>query len=98
MKKLGYTTKEALGAFNEKTKVPHETQHDEPAMFDGEEKEEVKKKERKPNTIYTLKAFKAYINKIEEQKLLTNEEMKQLRHLHRVMTNRWIGLEIENQD
>lgn len=50
------------------------------------------KKERTPNTIYTLKAFKAYLTKLEKQKMVTKEEMDQLTKIHEAMVKRWIGL------
>lgn len=59
------------------------------------ETEEVKKKERKPNTIYTLKAFKEHINKLATSKILTAEEITVIRKIHKTATERWIGLEME---
>lgn len=59
------------------------------------ETNEVKKKERKPNTIYTLKSFKEHINKLATYKVCTAEEITQLRKIHKAATSRWIGLELE---
>lgn len=52
------------------------------------------KKERTPNTLYTLKQMKNMMNKIAEQKMATVEELTQLRNIHKAMTERWIGLEL----
>lgn len=60
-----------------------------------EETDEVKKKERKPNTIYTLKSFKEHINKLATYKVCTPEEVTQLRKIHKAATERWIGLTME---
>lgn len=54
-----------------------------------------KKKERKPNTIYTLKSFKEHINKLATYKVCTAEEITQLRKIHKTATERWIGLTME---
>lgn len=91
----------------EMQEVTRET-NDEPGMFDGgqaealeafikdmPETDEVKKKERTPNTIYQLKAFKQHINKLATYKVCNPEEITQLRKIHKAATERWIGLEIE---
>lgn len=80
-KELGKT----LGA-----KPTNET-HDEPATFDGgqaEHQQAEMKKERTPNTIYTLKQMRNMINKIAIQKMASVEELTQLRTIHKAMTER----------
>lgn len=52
------------------------------------------KKERTPNTIYTLKQFKTFIKKAQEQKIATPEEIDELTKIHKTWVNRWIGLEL----
>lgn len=58
--------------------------------------QEEKKKERTPNTIYTLKQMRNMINKIAIQKMASVEELTQLRTIHKAMTERWIGLELKD--
>lgn len=52
------------------------------------------KKERTPNTIYTLKQFKTFIKKAQEQKIATPHEIEELTKIHKTWVNRWIGLEL----
>lgn len=52
------------------------------------------KKERTPNTIYTLKQMRNMINKIALHKMANVEELTQLRNIHKAMTERWIGIEL----
>lgn len=94
----------------EMQEVTRET-NDEPGMFDGgqaealeafikdmPETDEVKAKPRAKmgrSTIYLLKAFKEYINKLATYKVCTAEEITELRKIHKTATERWIGLEIE---
>lgn len=94
--------------YAEETRVPRETNKVEEGIeqyLQETVKEQIKevieeqitgvKKERKPNTIYTLKAYKEHIEKLGKHKVATKEEMKTLKEIHRKMVERWIGLTIE---
>lgn len=74
--------------------IPRETEK-EGIITEITETEEAKKKERKPNTIYTLKSFRDHINKLATYKVCTAEEIAQLRKIHKAATERWIGLTME---
>lgn len=57
-------------------------------------KAETERKERTPNTIYTLKQFKTFIKKAQEQKIATPSEIEVLTRIHKAWVERWIGLEL----
>lgn len=53
------------------------------------------KKEQKISISYTLKSLGANIDKIDEAKILKNEEIRILRELHERAVKYWIGLEFK---
>ena len=49
------------------------------------------KKEQKISVSYTVKSFANNINKMVEAKMVTEEEQKQLKELHKSITQRWLN-------
>lgn len=108
MTKQNKTVEKAQGANttteNEETNVPSETEpgfmeHLEKVITEGlkEEAQEEKKTRAKMgrSTIYLLKAFKEYINKLATNKVITAEEVTIMRNIQKTATERWIGLEMD---
>lgn len=49
------------------------------------------KVERNPSSTYTIKSLAGNITKLEKLKMCTEEELKQLKKIHRATMERWIG-------
>lgn len=52
------------------------------------------KKQQKVSISYTLKAMANNTNKLEENKIIKKEEADELRKIHKIAVERWIGLEM----
>lgn len=59
-----------------------------------EKKAEKENKQRKVSVSYTLKAMANNTIKLEEAKILTEEEVNKLKEIHKKAVERWIGLEM----
>ena len=51
-------------------------------------------KERNPSSSYTVKQMGENIKKLEKLKMCTQDELKQLKTLHKTIVQRWIGFQI----
>lgn len=49
------------------------------------------KEERNPSSTYTIKSLAGNIKKLEKLKMCTEEEVKQLKKIHKAVMERWIG-------
>lgn len=55
--------------------------------------EEVKKKKQKVSISYTLKATRANIQKLIDEKIITKEDGETMKTIHKKAFEHWIGLE-----